>query len=102
MFKIPLFPRCLFSPSSLSGPMRFSHPVDTTDRRNTKVHLGVLYRQYYGFLLSSCPPALLSSCIIKNTSKKLLLNLFLREQVKKVKKRLNCICELNDDFNGRN
>ena len=32
MFKIPLFPRCLFSPSSLSGPMRFSHPVDTTDR----------------------------------------------------------------------
>ena len=46
MFKIPLFPRCFFSQSSLSGPMRFSHPVDTTDRRNTKVHLGVCYRQY--------------------------------------------------------
>ena len=29
---------------------------------------------------------------------------FMREQVKnkKVKKRLNCICGLNDDFNGRN
>ena len=24
----------LFSHSSLNGPMRFSHPVDTTDRRN--------------------------------------------------------------------
>ena len=70
--KSPYF-QGLFSQSSLNGLMRFSHPVDTTDRRNTKVHLGVLYRQYYGFLLSSCPPALLSSCIIKNTSKKLLL-----------------------------
>lgn len=25
---------------SLSGPMRFSHPLDTADKRNTEVHLG--------------------------------------------------------------
>ena len=75
MFKIPLFPRCLFSPSSLSGPMRFSHPVDTTDRRNTKVHLGVWYRQYQGFLLSSCPPALLSVLLYnKNYFQKVIIS----------------------------
>ena len=46
MFKIPLFPRCLFSPSSLSGTMRFSHPVDATDRWNTKVHLQLIHFYY--------------------------------------------------------
>ena len=35
-----------FSQSSLSGPMRFPYPADTTDRWNTKVHLGLWYRQY--------------------------------------------------------
>ena len=30
MFKIRLFPRLFFS--SLSGPMRFPYPADTTDR----------------------------------------------------------------------
>ena len=101
MFKIHLFPSLFSSELFKSSDAIFlSRGHDGQEKYQSSSRS--TYRQYYGFLLSSCPPALLSSCIIKNTSKKLLLNLFLREQVKKVKKRLNCICELNDDFNGRN